>query len=64
MEGALTADITEEAGVVPPTIDVVYRENLQPDKLCASEIEVLGSHLTELVNELLQLTYETSDELG
>lgn len=48
------------AGLV--SVELVFRQKLPEDRLSASEIDVLGSHVVELMSELLQLTYENNNQ--
>jgi hypothetical protein len=62
MEGVLPASlIPSESAATRPRVELRYRRGWQEERLSAGEIDVLGSHLTELLGELLQLTYAQND---
>jgi hypothetical protein len=62
MEAVLAAgrDLSERE-VTEHRVEVHYRADVQPEQLGAGELEVLGSHLQELVRELLEIIYDNNN---
>lgn len=59
MEAVLgAADLAKESELREYRVEVQFRRHVGPDELGASELEVLGSHLPELMRELLEIIYE------
>ena len=62
MATAVTFDLVSGPDDDPAPVELVFRPDFRDDSLSASELEILGSVLPELIGELLQMTEDQDRE--